>query len=139
MSHAQVLVLGAIAGLTIFLGLPAGRMRRLSRGVSALLAATATGILVFLLWDVLSAGIEPVEAALRGAARDHTGSWGRFLWLAAVFASCFTVGLMSLVYFDQFVAWRRRHSGFMSVGAAAAAEFEPQWGRSRSHRRSRWL
>ena len=76
MSQTQILVLGAIAGLTIFIGLPVGRVGRMSVGTSAFLAATATGILLFLLWDVLSAGIEPVESALTAARFDHTGGWG---------------------------------------------------------------
>ena len=57
---------------------------------------------------MLSAGIEPVEAALNAAAIDHDGSWARFAWLAAIFVACFTIGLMSLVYFDQLIARRRR-------------------------------
>jgi ZIP family zinc transporter len=124
LSQTQILVLGAIAGLTIFLGLPAGRMRGLPIGVSALLSATATGILLFLLWDVLSAGIEPVEEALTAASLDHDGTWARFAGLAAIFVTCFAAGLMSLVYFDQLVARRRRKDGFLSVGAAAVAEYE---------------
>ena len=122
MSQEQILVLGAIAGLTIFLGLPAGRLQRLSTRAGALLSATATGILLFLLWDVLSAGIEPVEAALNAAAIDHDGTWGRFAWLATIFAVCFAIGLMSLVYFDQIVMKRRRRKDFRSLGAAAIAE-----------------
>ena len=39
----------------------------MSTRTGALLSAIATGILLFLLWDVLSAGIEPVEAALTAA------------------------------------------------------------------------
>jgi ZIP family zinc transporter len=123
LSQGQILVLGAIAGLTIFLGLPFGRMRRMSTSAGALLSATATGILLFLLLDVLSAGIEPVEAALNAASIDHDGSWARFAWLAAIFAGCFTIGLMSLVYFDQLIT-RRRRTGFRSLGAAAIAEYE---------------
>ena len=80
MSQAQILVLGAIAGLTIFIGLPVGRVGRLPIAASTFLAATATGILLFLLWDVLAAGVEPVESALTAAAVDHTGGWGRFAW-----------------------------------------------------------
>ena len=124
MSQEQILVLGAIAGLTIFLGLPFGRLRRLSTRAGALLSATATGILVFLLWDVLSAGVAPVEAALNAASVDHTGSWARFAWLAAIFAGCFTIGLMSLVYFDRLITHRRRREGFLNLGAAAVAEYE---------------
>lgn len=124
MSQAQILVLGTIAGLTIFLGLPAGRLRRMSTRASALLSAVATGILLFLLWDVLSAGIEPVEAALNAAAIDHDGTWARFAGLGAIFVGCFAIGLMSLVYFDQVIARRRRRDGFLSLGAAAIAEYE---------------
>jgi len=123
-SQQQILVLGAIAGLTIFIGLPAGRLRRLSSGASTLLSAVATGILLFLLWDVLSHGIGPVEAALKAAAVDHTGSWARFALLAVIFAVCFLIGLMSLVYFDRLIAGRRRRDGFLNLGAAALAEYE---------------
>ena len=121
-SQTQILVLGAIAGLTIFLGLPVGRIGRLPLAASTFLAATATGILLFLLWDVLAAGVEPVEDALTAAAVDHTGGWGRFAWLAALLAGGFVVGLMSLVYFDELIARRRRNRGPYSVGAAVAVE-----------------
>jgi ZIP family zinc transporter len=121
-SQTQILVLGAIAGLTIFIGLPVGRIGRLPLAASTLLAATATGILLFLLWDVLAAGVEPVEDALTAAAVDHTGGWGRFAWLAALLAGGFVVGLMSLVYFDELIARRRRNRGPYSVGAAVAVE-----------------
>jgi ZIP family zinc transporter len=122
LSQTQILVLGAIAGLTIFLGLPFGRIGRLPLAASTFLAATATGILLFLLWDVLAAGVEPVEDALTAAAVDHTGGWGRFAWLAALLAGGFVVGLMSLVYFDELIARRRRNRGPYSVGAAVAVE-----------------
>ena len=122
MSQSQILVLGAIAGFTIFIGLPVGRVGRLPIAASAFLAATATGILLFLLWDVLAAGVEPVESALTAAALDHTGGWGRFAWLAALLGGGFVVGLMGLVYFDELIARRRRNAGPYSVGAAVAIE-----------------
>jgi ZIP family zinc transporter len=100
----------------------------MSTRASALLSATATGILLFLLWDVLTAGIEPVESALNAAALDHDGSWARFAWLAAIFAGCFAIGLMSLVYFDQLVVKRRSRVGFRSLGAAAVAEYDIRQG-----------
>jgi len=122
LSSDQILLLGAIAGFTILLGLPAGRLKHVPFSVSALLAATATGILLFLLWDVLSAGVEPVETALTEASVDHTGSWSTFVGYAAVFAGCFAVGLMSLVYFDKLVSGRKPL--IRSVGAASAVEYE---------------
>ena len=64
MSYGATILLGTIAGLTIFVGLPAARVRGLSRPVKGFLNAVAIGILIFLLWDVLGAGIEPVETSL---------------------------------------------------------------------------
>ena len=91
MSHGEILVLGAIAGFTIFLGLPFGRVQNPSMGMRAFLNALAIGILVFLFWDVLSKGIDPVNVALLQAT-NHGGSWLRFAGLAATFAACLTVG-----------------------------------------------
>jgi ZIP family zinc transporter len=112
-SSDQILVLGAVAGLTIFLGLPMGRMRDPSPRLRALLNAVAIGILVFLLWDVLTNAWQPVEDALGKAQHGH-GSWLRLAGLTITFAVCLGVGLLSLVYFDRWRAARQR-----SVGAGA--------------------
>src|SRR5919206_5168240 len=85
MSTAQTLGLGAIAGFTIFLALPIGRMQSVQASTKAFLAATATGILIFLLWDVLSAAVEPVEGAL------EDGRDGRFIWLASLLTAEFVI------------------------------------------------
>ncbi len=131
MSSSHIAFLGAIAGFTIFLGLPIARVRRQPIGLKALLAATATGILLFLLWDVLSKAVAPIEAALTAAALDHTGSWLHFAALASLAAGCFIVGLMSLVYYDRVISARRRRT-FLSVGAAAAADYEHTVGLSQA-------
>jgi zinc transporter, ZIP family len=117
MSTTQTLVLGAIAGLTIFLGLPIGRMQNVSPATKAFLAATATGILIFLFWDVMSGAVGPVEEAL------EAGRGGRFAWLAFLLTAGFFVGLMSLVYYDVWMK-RRRRRAFLGPGAASTAEFE---------------
>lgn len=49
------MLLGFIAGVTILLGLPIGRLRHATPALSALLNATAVGVLLFLFWDVLAA------------------------------------------------------------------------------------
>src|SRR5919205_4122770 len=97
MSSAQILALGAVAGLTIFLGLPIGRLRSPRLSLKAFLSATATGILLFLLWDVVSGAVEPVEDALKDC------SDGRFLGLASIAAGCFALGYLSLVYYDRWM------------------------------------
>jgi zinc transporter, ZIP family len=117
MSTAQTLALGAVAGLTIFLGLPVGRMQNVSQQTKAFLSSIATGILVFLLWDVLSGAVDPVESAL------EAGHDGRFIWLASVLTVGFSVGLLSLVYYDAWMK-RRRRRAFLGPGAASTAEFE---------------
>jgi ZIP family zinc transporter len=116
MSTTQILLLGAIAGLTIFLGLPLGRLRGISIETKTFLSASATGILIFLLWDVLSAAVDPVQTALEGG-RD-----GRFAWLATLLAAGFTVGFASLVLYDGWLK-RRRARAMLGPGAASVAEF----------------
>ena len=117
MSSAQVLVLGGIAGSTIFLGLPVGRMRSVSPRVKAILSAGATGILLFLLWDVLAAAVHPVESALTA------GHDARFLGLATLLAVGFGIGLLSLAFYDAWLK-RRRDRSLLGPGAASMAEFE---------------
>jgi zinc transporter, ZIP family len=119
-STGHILLLGAIAGATIFLGLPVGRMRGLSKNARAGLSALATGILVFLLWDVLTNAVDPIETAL------HAHRWGRFSGLAALGAAGFTAGLMTLVYYERWMKSRadRRASNLVGPGAAAIDEFE---------------
>ena len=85
----------------------------------------ATGILLFLLWDVLVHGIEPVEEALEKAT-DEGGSWVDFVRLAVTFAVGVTVGLMSLVYYDRWFG-RQRSKAMLGPGAASAAEFDRSW------------
>jgi len=125
LSSTQIVVLGAVAGFTIFLGLPLGRLQRVDVRLKAGLSAFATGILLFLLYDVLVHGVEPVEEALTGAV-DEGGSWLEFAGLAAVLAVGLAAGIMSLVYYDRWMA-RQRGKSLLGPGAASAAEFEPSW------------
>ena len=107
MSTAHLLILGAIAGLTIYLGLPMGRLRNVSASLRAFLNAIAIGVLVFLLWDVLSGGWVLVERAL-DAARENRGTWFRFADLATMFFVFFAIGSMGLVYYDRWMFKRAK-------------------------------
>jgi zinc transporter, ZIP family len=129
-STGGILALGAIAGFTIFIGLPAGRMRGISAPMRTFLNAIAIGVLTFLLWDVLSGAVDPVESRLI-AAHDHGASWAPFAGHAALLAAGLGVGLLSLVYYDRLLP-RRRPVGSNSVGgssvgpgAAAVEDFAP--------------
>ena len=88
MSQWTAVALGAVAGATIFLGLPVARMRGLPKPVQGFLNAFATGILVFLLWDILTHAAGPVEVAV---GQGHAGP---FVAMAAIFAAGIAVGLL---------------------------------------------
>lgn len=105
MSQATAVLLGAVAGGSIFLGLPVARVRGLPHVVQGFLNAFATGILVFLLWDILSHAGSPVEKALTDA---RTGSAGPFALMAAIFAGGIAAGLLGLVYFNGVLFGRLR-------------------------------
>ncbi len=116
MSGPQITLLGAVAGFTIYLGLPLGRMRNPAPKVRALLNAVAIGILIFLLWDVLTHAWDPIDSAL------SSHRYGSATGNAAVFFGCFGFGLVGLVYFDRFVARRARRPRSFGPGAATAGE-----------------
>lgn len=120
MSAASIAVLGVFAGITIFLGLPIGRLRSASMTLRSLLNAITIGILIFLLWDVLAHAVEPVSTALSAAAIEKTASWWPFLGLAAVFFGALIVGLMGLVAYDHWVSARTQSRGLASGEAPRA-------------------
>jgi zinc transporter, ZIP family len=103
MNQATTVLLGAIAGATIFLGLPVARLRGLPKGLQGFLNAFATGILVFLLWDILSHAGGPVTLAL------ELGQSGPFAALTIIFALGVGAGLLGLVYFNRIMFSHLRH------------------------------
>src|SRR5919198_1284524 len=108
MSQITAAILGGMAGLTIFIGLPVARLRGLSRPLQGFLNALATGILLFLLWDILSHASGPVDEALMVAHKG--GGAGGFTLLVVIFAAGIAAGLLSLVYFNGAVLKRLRPS-----------------------------
>jgi ZIP family zinc transporter len=95
MSFAETVLLGALAGFTIFLGLPVGRLQLLSSRTRVGLAMFSVGILVFLLVDVLSHGFEISEEAVT-AFKDGTGSFAHAAALALLLVGGFAVGSAGL-------------------------------------------
>ena len=103
MNLANTLVLGFIAGVTIVIGLPIGRLRRPLPSLRLFLNAAAVGVLIFLIWDVLSAAWAPIDTAL-SAVHDGTGGLGPVFGYGALFAGGLAVGLFSLVGYDRYMA-----------------------------------
>ncbi|HZP28243.1 MAG TPA: ZIP family metal transporter [Acidimicrobiia bacterium] len=106
MSGTETVVLGAIAGLTIFLGLPLGRVRGLSMRMRALLNAGAAGVLIFLFSEVVESGLGPIDDTLEHAVKG-SGSWGDFAGHAAAYGVLFAIGLVGLVYYDHWLLHRK--------------------------------
>jgi ZIP family zinc transporter len=119
---SETLLLGFIAGVTILLGLPIGRLRRPLPGLRVFLNATAVGVLLFLVWDVLSAAWEPLDAAL---ADVHAGTGGLapVFGYGVLFAAGLAIGLLGLVAYE---GWMRRRAtrAFQRFGPGAASASE---------------
>jgi ZIP family zinc transporter len=95
MSFAETALLGALAGFTIFLGLPIGRLQLLSTRGRVALAMFSVGILVFLLVDVLMHGFEISEDAVT-AFKDGHASFGHAAAMALLLVGGFALGSAGL-------------------------------------------
>jgi ZIP family zinc transporter len=91
MSFAETTLLGAIAGFTIYLGLPVGRIQRVGNRLRVGLAMFSVGILAFIFMDVASHGQSIVETALDSYKNDN-GSLGHLLALFGLMCVGFIVG-----------------------------------------------
>ena len=96
----QLLLLGAIAGFTIFLGLPLAILQNLSAKKKGFLNAFAIGILVFLIIDVFSQAWESTE----GAAKDtlaNKGSFGEATFALLSMFGGLGIGLLGLTWYES--------------------------------------
>ena len=103
MSLKATLLLGSIAGITIVLGLPIGRLRTPAPALRALLNATAIGVLLFLFWDVLSAAWTPIDKALT-SVHEGKGGLGVAAGYGVLFVFGLAVGLLALVNYERWMA-----------------------------------
>jgi ZIP family zinc transporter len=98
--YAQLLLLGAIAGLTIFLGLPMALLPNVSRMKKGFLNALAMGILVFLITDVLSAAWLPTKLAAVSGFMGRGPTSDAAIDLLAMFGGL-GLGLLGLALYEQ--------------------------------------
>jgi ZIP family zinc transporter len=122
-SFAETALLGGIAGFTIFLGLPFGRVRLLSTRMRVALAMFSVGVLAFLFAEVLSHGIGIMETQFEHLGEHEDGaSWATGLFYAAILAGGFTAGVAGIAALE-----RRMRPGAgppMAGGAPEAATVE---------------
>ncbi len=105
MDAGQTALLGAIAGFTIYLGLPLGRLRSLSARWRSFLSVFSAGILLFIFWDVLTQSHDILESSLTEARTS--GAWGSFGLGALLMVMGFGAGAFGLGWLEQAVLRRR--------------------------------
>ncbi len=100
MSFAQTVALGALAGFTIYLGLPVGRLQLLGTRARVALAMFAVGVLAFILVDVLSHGVSIVEGTLT-QVKHHHATVAYLVWLVVLLAGGFAAGSAGLAMIER--------------------------------------
>ena len=119
----QTIALGAIAGLTIFIGLPVGRIRALDTRARVALAMFSVGILAFIFMDVSSHAVAIIESHLQAYKHGHA-SFGTVAGLFAILVVGFTAGSAGLTLVDRWVRsqWQRRPQAPLPPVAGASPE-----------------
>jgi ZIP family zinc transporter len=96
----QLVLLGAIAGFTIFLGLPIAAVKNISANKKGFLNALALGILVFLIIDVFSHAWDSTSNTAKDAFSGHAPVSDAVLSLVALFGGV-AIGLIGLVLYES--------------------------------------
>src|SRR4051794_34501496 len=122
MSFAETAALGALAGFTIFLSLPFGRLTSLTARARVPLAMFAVGVLAFLFVDVLEHAFEIVEDGVVGYD-EGTGSLAHAIWLTLLLGGGFALGSAGLGVFEERA--RRRRPRPPIAGGATDVVVEP--------------
>lgn len=120
MSFAQTIALGALAGFTIFLGLPVGRLQLLGSKQRVALAMFSVGVLAFIFVDVMSNGLTIVDNSLTAVKHDH-GSVAHLIWLVVLLAGGFAAGSAGLATIERSMRPRKPPIAG-GAGPAAMAE-----------------
>lgn len=118
MGFAETVLLGAIAGFTIYLGLPAGRIGRVDDRLRVALAMFSVGILAFIFMDVTKNGQDIIETAL-SSYRHHSGGLDRVVELFALLAVGFTAGTAGIAGIEQRL---KSHSAPTAIPPLAGGE-----------------
>ena len=122
MNQTSVALMGAIAGATIFLGLPVARLKSVTSRAQGFLNAIATGVLLFLVVEILGHANQSVQATLGGL---HRGLVMPFVLLITAYVTGFAAGLLGLVWFNRVFARRISANRLRGPGASVAAAAPP--------------
>jgi zinc transporter, ZIP family len=123
MSFPETVALGAIAGFTIYLGLPLGRMRSVDDRTRVCLAMFSVGILAFIFMDVTKHGEAILETAVSDYKASHA-SFGHVLGLFALLMVGFGAGTAGISAIERRLRSRRRPAPPIAGGDGIAVTAE---------------
>jgi zinc transporter, ZIP family len=115
----ETAALGALAGFTIYLGLPLARLRLLSDRSRVALAMFAVGVLAFLFVDVMAHGEEILEEAVGRLEAGKAGA-GEVVLFGALLAGGFAAGTAGLAVLERHARPKGPSSPPMAGGATTA-------------------
>jgi len=107
LGFAETVLLGAIAGFTIYIGLPVGRFDAVDNRVRVALAMFSVGILAFIFMDVTNHGEAIIASSLASFKAGHTG-FGHVFGLFALMAAGFTIGTVGIAAIERPLQRRAR-------------------------------
>jgi zinc transporter, ZIP family len=119
MGFSETVALGAIAGFTIYIGLPLGRIKRVEDRLRVCLAMFSVGILAFIFMDVTTHGQEILQTGL-DRYKAHHGSFGHVLALFALLTAGFTLGTAGISGVERRLRPRRAAPAPLAGGEASA-------------------
>jgi zinc transporter ZupT len=99
MDIVELVLLSAVAGFTIFFGLPVARMR-VSANAKGMLNAASVGILLFLLMEIFKHALDVVEEKVVDASAN-LGAFSDAVFFAFLLILGLVIGLLGLVWFEK--------------------------------------
>ncbi len=102
MSFAETVLLGALAGFTIYLGLPFGRLQIMGDRLRVGLAMFAVGVLAFLFVDIFEHALGIVETPVEAFKNGEEGI-GEALGLVALLGAGFAAGTAGLATLERWM------------------------------------
>ena len=107
--------LGAVAGFTIYLGLPVAAMRQISASVKGFLNAITIGVLIFILIEVL-----PEAKQLTEDTMVNSGLGSGYIFVIALVGGM-ALGIFGLVAYElQFIRLRNKREPLQSTESATS-------------------
>jgi zinc transporter, ZIP family len=122
-TFAETVLLGALAGFTIYLGLPFGRLEVINDRTRVGLAMFAVGVLAFLFVDIFEHALEIVEEPVE-AFSDGDQGIGEAIGLLALLGVGFAAGSAGLATLERWIRPAKRSLPPIAGGSVDALTVE---------------